>query len=345
MVLRRLLALLVAVGLVLAAVAVRSRVFSDTPDAPDAAPLDELRVVCAAELASVCEALRPSGVTPVVETAASTLARFAQRDHGVDVWVTVDPWHELAASARSREGLPDVVAAPGAVLARSPLVLAARRDRLEALDAVCRGGTVTWRCIGDRAGQRWADLDAPAGWGTVEVAFNQPAETAEGLLSLVQVTSAYFDGGAVTGQALRDPDYFAWLADLLQSVNQVRAQTPLERMLLTGGADVEFTGVIAAAAQPLLRSAPARAERIELRELEPQVTADVRAIGYGATGEAAAEAISSQLREPLADNGWRAVDPASPAPDPTADAAGSASRPSPAALEALRQTWIEVFRG
>lgn len=344
MVLRRLLALLVAVGLVLAAVAVRARVFSDTPDAPDALALDELQVVCAAELASVCEALRPSGVTPVVETAASTLARFAQPDHGVDVWVTLDPWHALAAITRSRDGLPEVVAAPSAVLARSPLVLAARDDRLTALEAVCRGGTVTWRCIGDRAGQAWAQLDAPAAWGTVEVAFNQPADAAEGLLSLVQVTSAYFDGGAVTSQTLRDPDYFAWLADLGRSANQVAGQTPLERMLLTGGADVEFTGVIEGAAQPLLRSAPARAERIELRELEPQVTADVRAVGYGPTGEASAAAIAAQLQAPLADDGWRVVDAASPAPEPTARADGAAS-PSPAALEALRQTWIEVSRG
>lgn len=338
MLLRRLFAVLVSVGLVLAATVVRARLFPDEPDAP---ALDELRVACVEELASVCDELRASGVAPMTEPAVSTLARFTQPDPGVDVWVTVEPWPALAADARSREGLTELTSASSEVLARSPLLLAARADRFEAIADACEDGEVTWRCIGDLSGDSWSDLGAPAGWGVVDVAFNAPAETAEGLLVLAQITSDYFDGAPVTGQGLRDPDYFAWMADLGRSANQVAGQTPLERMLLTGGADVEFTGVIEGTAAPLLQSAPARAERIVLRDVGPPVTADVRVVGYGAAGEASVADIADVLSTPLADNGWRTVDAAS-SESASDDGAAGRGPASPAVLEALRQTWTEV---
>jgi hypothetical protein len=340
MLLRRLLAVLLAVGLVLAAVQIRARLFAD---GPDPAVLDGLRVVCVEELASVCdEALQPIGVAPVGQEAAATVARFADREPGIDVWVTFEPWPELAANVRDGAGLPELTSVSSAVLARSPVLLAAQRDRLAALEQAC-GGDVTWRCIGDRSGDPWSDLDAPAGWGDVDVAFNRPTDTAEGLLTLVQVTSSNFDGGPVTSRAVGTPEYFAWLAELGRSAKQVSGQTPLDRMLVTGAADVEFTGVIEGAARPKLRSASSSAERIELREPTPTVTADVRAVGYGAAGEASVETIAAQVSDALADAGWQRVDAASS----ESEAAGTAGldTPSPAALELLRTTWRDVSRG
>lgn len=346
MLLRRLLAVLVAVGLVLAAGVVRARLDTDAPDAP---ALDELRIVCLDELAAVCEELGVAGAAPVVEEAATTVDRFAQRDPGVDVWVTFEPWSTLAADARRREQLPELASTPSAVLATSPVLLAARSDRLAALEGACEGAQLTWRCIGDRAGAPWSQLDAPAAWGDVDVAFNRPADTAEGLLTLAQLGAAFLDGAPVTPQAVAAPEFFAWLADLGRASRQVAGQSPLERMLLTGGADVEFTGVVEGAARPLLDDAPAWEERIELRELSPTVAAQVRVIGYGATGRAAMSTIATQLLDPLAAAGWRAADAASsPSGAPTSapsDGRASVGTPSAAALEALRQTWIEVSRG
>lgn len=340
MLLRRLLAVLLAVGLVLAAVQLRARLFGE--EAASVA-LDELRVVCVEELASVCdEALQPIGVAPVGQEAAATVEGFADRDPGVDVWVTFDPWPQLAANVRAAAGLPELAAVSSAVLARSPVLLAAQRDRLAALEPAC-GRAVTWRCIGDRSGEPWGDLDAPAGWGDVDVAFNRPAVTAEGLLTLAQVTSAYFDGAPLTTQALGAPDYFAWLAELGRSAKQITGQTPLDRMLVTGAADVEFTGVIEAVARPRLSSASTSAERIELLELSPTVTADVRVVGYGEVGEAPVQTIAAELSEALIAAGWQRVDTASSESEATGTA--GPAPPSAAALELLRTTWRDVSRG
>lgn len=346
MLLRRLLAVLVAVGLVLAAGLVRARLERDAPDQP---ALDELRIVCLDELAAVCEELGAVGVAPVTEAATTTVDRFAQRDPGVDVWVTFEPWSTMAADARRRAQLPELGSTPSAVLATSPVLLAARSDRLAALEGACDGAQLTWRCIGDRAGAPWSQLDAPAAWGDVDVAFNRPADTAEGLLTLAQLAAAFLDGAPVTPQAVATPEFFAWLADLGRSASQVAGQAPLERMLLTGGADVEFTGVVEGAALPLLDDAPASQERIELRELSPTIDAQVRVIGYGTSGQAAMSTIATQLLDPLAVTGWRPADAASsPSGAPTSSASqrqAGVGTPSAAALEALRQTWIEVSRG
>ncbi len=341
MLLRRLLAVLVAVGLVLAAALIRERLFSgDT----GTATAEQVRVVCVEELASVCDTLRTQDSVDAIEDAATTVERFALPDPGVDVWITFDPWPELAAAARARQGLPELDSMSSDVLARSPVLLAARADRLAALEPACPGGELTWRCIGDRAGAPWEDIGGQAAWGDVKVSFNRPAVTAEGLLTLAQVTSGYFDG-SFTSRSLEAPDYFAWLSDLAGEVGGTGGQAPLERMLLTGGADVEFTGVLEGTALPLLRSAPQRGEQIELRALDPGVTADVRVIGYGEAGQRAVADVAERLTAPLADAGWRTAD--GPAPSELEDAAvpDDNGLPSSAALEGLRQTWIEVARG
>ncbi len=340
MLLRRLIAVLVAVGLVVGAVQIRARLFPEGARAGSANDNDA-RVVCVQELARACEAAQTDGPAPVIEDAATTVARFAQTDPGVDVWVAVDPWPELAADARAASGLAALDAASSDVIARSPVVLAARDDRLEALEPTC-GGELTWRCIGDQSGEAWDGLGGPSAWGDVEVGFNRPEQTTEGLLTLAQATSSYFDGGGFSSRSLAAPDYFAWLSDLAREAGRTGGQTPLERMLLTGGADVEFTGVLEGTALPLLAAAQQRAERIRLRALAPAVTADVRVTGYGQVGQRVAPEVADRLTEPLADNGWRVA--GAPPSTELVDIVlpDDNGLPSAAALERLRQTWSEV---
>lgn len=340
MLLRRVLALLVAVGLVVGAVQVRTRLFG--PGTADPVAGADVRLVCLRELADVCTDLAPGDRPPQIEDAATTVARFTQRDPGVDVWLTISPWPEMAANARARAQLPELTAATGDVLARSPVLLAARRDRSAVLEADCPDGEITWRCVGDHADDPWQDLGGQSGWGRVKVGLDQPAERAQGLLTLAQITADWFDGGQLTSQSLGSPEYFAWLSDLGAAVDPAGGQSPLERMLLTGGADYEFTGALESVAVPLLRSAPQRAEGLTLRRLAPEVTADVVAVGYGDVDAAAVDELGARLAAPLRDAGWRVE--GGPAPSEAGGAALPASDglSSAAVLEVLRQNWIEV---
>jgi hypothetical protein len=342
MLVRRLLAVLVAVGLVFAAVEVRARLFpaSSAPAVTD----DDLRVVCARELAPACDAL--TTVTPaVVEDAATTVERFAERDPGVDVWLTVAPWPELAAAGRARAGLPEIAATSSTVLARSPAVVVARRDRLRALEPTCEGGRLTWRCVGDAAGRPWVEFDGDQRWGRVKVGLDHPDRSAEGLLSLSQATSDFFAGEDWNSRSLGATGYFSWLSNLGAAVEQTVAQTPLERMLLTGGAEYEITGALEATAVPLLRSAPQRAAQLVVRTVEPVVTADAVVVGYGGAGTGAVDAVAAQVTTALADAGWRVADTPPPSESQIPALPEDNGLPSAAALEALRQLWIEVARG
>lgn len=341
MLVRRLIAVLVAVGLVFAATQVRGRLF---PEAGTPVAADDLRVVCARELAPACDALTLT-TPPVVEDVATTVDRFAERDPGVDVWLTLTPWPELAAAGRARQGLPDVAATSSPVLGRSPLVVVARQDRLRALEPTCDGGSLTWRCIGDAAGRTWTELGGDPAWGRVKIGLDRPERSAEGLLTLAQATSDYFDGQTWTSRSLGATDYFSWLSGLGAAVEQPTGQTPLERMLLTGGADFEITGALEATAVPLLRSASQRAAALAVRPGGPVVTADVVVVGYGEAGTPAVDAVAAQASDALADTGWRIGGAPPPSETPVPALPDENGLPSAAALEALRQLWIEVARG
>jgi hypothetical protein len=339
--LRRLLALVLAVGLVVGAWQVRERVL-DGAAAPDAAP-DDLRVACVRELAQVCEAL-DAQTPPLVEEAATTVARFADREPPFDVWLTIDPWPTLAANTRERAGHGALPQHVSAVLARTPVALAAAADRVAPMREAC-GGTVTWRCLAERADTPWVDLGGESTWGRVKVGLDRPGERAGGLLALAQATASYFDGAPFNTQSLGSPDYFAWLSDLAGGVvTTTTGQGPLERMLLTGSSEYEFVAVLESSAVSLLRQAPGRAEGIELQRSEPAVTADVVAVGYGDGAEEATARIAEQVAGPLTDAGWRVPAAAPPPEAEPAELPTDNGLASPAVLEALQQTWLEVAR-
>lgn len=337
MLIRRLLALAVAIGLVLGAWQVRARLLE--PSGAAAAP-DDLRVACARELAAVCDALDTSSPA-LVEEARTTVERFAEPDLPFDVWLTLAPWPELGAAARARANQPEVAEHPTAVVARSPVILAAHSDRITAMEDAC-DGAVTWRCLGDQAGVPWVDRGGEPGWGRVKVGLDSPSDRAVGLLTLLQVTSSYFDGADFNTRSLESPDYFAWISNLAARADAPVDQTPLERMLLTGSAELEFVGVLEATAVSLLERAPGRAGQIVLRRPEPVVTADVVAVGYGAGAQAAAAEIAAQAAGPLADAGWRVAGVAQPSELETAALPENNGVPSAAVLEALQRTWDEV---
>src|SRR5918996_676293 len=179
MLLRRLLALAVAVGLVFGAWQLRTRMFG-TAAAEPAVP-DDVRVACVRELAPVCDALDASS-PPLVEEAAATVARFGDAELPFDVWLTLDPWPALGANARARAGQAELTQHQSAVLARAPVVLAVQADRLEPMQQAC-GGALSWRCLAEQADQPWTDIGGQSTWGRVKVGIDQPSERAGGLLT------------------------------------------------------------------------------------------------------------------------------------------------------------------
>jgi hypothetical protein len=338
---RRLLALASAVLLVVGAAWLRAQLF---PDETGGLGVDAPRVVCVAELDEACGRLDVPAASVVIEDAAATVAGLAEPRPGIDVWVTVAPWPELAADAREAAGRPALPSATGEVLARSPVLLAARADRLEALEPACDGGAATWRCVGDHAGDPWTDVGGQAAWGRVKVGLDQPSTSAVGLLTLAAATTSWADGAPLDAQLLGDPATFAWLSELAEDSESGGGQSPLERMLLTGGAEYEFTGALESAARPLLRRAPAGGDAITLRRPAPIVTADVVVVGYGAVDAEAVDAFARRIRPALAAGGWRTADDR--ASEPAAGALPAESGlPSAGVLEELRRTWVEVSGG
>jgi hypothetical protein len=337
--LRRLLALVIAVGLVFGAWQARTRLLGRAAGAP--AP-EEVRVACVQELAGICSQLDTSA-PPLAEDAATTVARFDDADLPFDVWVTFEPWPEIGANARARAGQGDLSEQPSEILARSPIVLAAHADRLAPMEQAC-GGTLSWACLGERAGRPWTDNGGQSQWGRVKVGLDEPSDSATGLLTLAEATASYLGDTAFNSQSLTAPDYFAWVSGLENAMVATPDQSPFERMLLTGSAEHEFVGVLESTAVPLLQRAPGRAEKIVIHVPEPVVTADIVAVGYGPDAAAAVDRVVEQLRGPLADSAWRVAGEA-----PPSEVDGVALRddngiPSAAVLERLQQTWVEITR-
>jgi hypothetical protein len=336
---RRLLALVIAVGLVYGAWQARVRLIGRA--AGEQAP-EELRVACVRELAGLCSELDTSA-PPLSEDAPTTVARFAEAELPFDVWVTLDPWPEIGANARERAGQADLSMQASEVLARSPIVLAAQADRVTSLEQAC-GGTLTWRCLGERAGQPWTDHGGQSAWGQVKVGLDEPSDNATGLLTLAEASASYFDDTAFNSQSLASADYFAWVSGLADAMVATPDQSPFERMLLTGSAELEFVGALESAAVPLLRRAPGRAGQIVIHMPEPLVTADVIAVGYGPNAAPAVDRVVEQLRGPLADSSWRVPGEPPPSEVDGVELPDDNGVPSAAVLERLQQTWVEITR-
>lgn len=309
---RRLLALLGAVAIVVAAVIVRGLI--DDGDAADAGNPGgrgdaELVVVCASELVEHCRAI--GEVTVIEEDAAETAAALvdAADDDGTDVdaWITSSAWTEVVASRR-----PGALAALEAV-ATSPVVVAIDPSRTAAVQALCDGEAL-WRCLGDRAGAAWADLGGDARWGTLKTGLPD-ADSALGLPVLASVAAGFFrsvDFASNDFDAQGLPGWLAALADPSRGGDPDPAGT-----LVTRRGTYSAAGTV---------EVSARNRAADLLEATPAVSATivVAAVG-GADGLRAA----GPLRDALVQAGW---DPASGAPGTTL---------KPGVMAALHTLWTE----
>ena len=341
----RVVALLAAVAMVVGAIAVRGRM-----DDRDERRTTALRVVCASELAAVCDRLagdRDRRVELTVEAAATTAGRLARLGPGqgldLDGWLVPAPWPQMVAEERERAGLEGVLAT-GEVLARSPVVLAVWPDRAAALRPHCGDQDPGWRCLGDVAGRSWDTLGGPATWGPVKPGHAHPS-TATGIAVLGAATAAFFGRADLSSADLETDEYRAWLLRL-EREQPSRPPSPLEAMVVRGPSAFDAVGTLEAEAGPLLARS-ARPDKPRLLYPSPVATADV----VLATAATRAGTLLSELvagddgRRALARSGWRVTGeapaagvPGTPALPPTSGlpAAGVLSALRVAAEEAAR---------
>lgn len=324
----RLLAVLVAAGLIVGALATRDRV--DTPGLPGADPAGT--VVCATELRQVCDDLAGDGLAVRVQDAGVTLDELAADDPpAIGAWLTLRPWPQMVRDRREHAGLEVLLGDDSATLAVSPLVLAVWDDRAEVLAGVCE--PVSWRCVGDVAGGTWADVGGPDTWGPVKPGHADPIRSAGGLLALHQATADRLGSTDYTRRDLDDPAFFGWFTTLQDAVPDFRPSSgsPLLAMAQVGPAAFDVVGAVEAEVLALRERAAERVERLEVLPGEPPVAAEVVVVAVSPDTRVA-ERVADAAPDLLAARRWS-----------TQDAQAAHAVPSPGALEALRATWSEVI--
>jgi hypothetical protein len=235
---RRAATAVIAIGLIVGAFLIRRNVIegddeADAGDEPE--PASEL--VCVTELRDVCTALGQSrpDLAIIVEDARQTLDRIAAGED-VPLWFTFEPFPAMSGS---------LVA--GEPLAASQLTIATPPNRTAALTQQC-ADQMLWRCIGEIAGDEWAE-----GSGRVEPSVGDAGRSAMALGSFAAAVSGYF-GTTDLNSALweGDVEFLGWVQRLVRAVSleDLAAGTPLAVMLtrssavnVAGSSDAELAAL------------------------------------------------------------------------------------------------------
>jgi hypothetical protein len=293
---RRLVALLVAVGLVVLAVVIRNGI-----DNGGGSGSGKLRLVCAPELEQPCRALG-GDVEVTVEEPGATADRLekASGDLGLDGWLTPGPWPEIVREARVSAGKDPLLMA-GEPLAHSRVGFAVFPDRLEVLRKQC-GPDVPWRCIGDVAGKKtWTAVGGPAAWGDVRFGIPDPSRDATGLAALGAATVGWFGKTDLSSADLDDSGFRTWLRGLASAQSDHPA---LDDVLARGPAEAGAAAGFEAVAAPAI--ATARNPKPVLTYPAPVARADV-VLGNADTeqGRRLAELVRQAAPSALAKAGWQ----------------------------------------
>jgi hypothetical protein len=190
-------------------------------------------------------------------------------------------------------------------------------DRAAALEADCPD--VDWACLGDAAGEPWADHGGESSWGLVKPGYDAPDTSATGLLVLAQAMAAHLDDPGFAGQDIDD----RWLGDLEDAVPTRTAGTALLKLVQQGRAAFGAVGALGIEAEAV--AGTAQGEDLTIFYPAPMFRASV--VLAPRRGVDASELIDADtLDAALAEAGWEA------------DATGE-SLPSAGVLDALRSAW------
>lgn len=261
----RVLAVLVAIGMVAGALYLRGRIDDDSGSSGGGGDGNG-QLVCDPVFEEACRAVSDD---VLVEDAARTAERLVGGDRAPDAWLTPGQWASIVDELRRGQGA--VFQNPGAVLASTRLALVAEN-----------GAPTQWKAVGAQVG----DGELRLGW--------RDPDSGVGVLQLGALTTGWFGRGDV---ATNDFD-LAFESYIDAIVNEARvAASPVQRRLVTFGA--EFSAALApeVEAVTLLREAAA-GRRGDLRPLYPEPVVSVEAVLAG-SGD-----LADDLRSALADDGW-----------------------------------------
>ena len=322
---RRLVALLVAVGLVVVAVVIRNGIDNGGGGASAGG---KLHLVCTPELESVCKGLG-SDVDVTVQDPGPLADKLekATGDPGIDGWLTPGPWAEMVEAARKGAGAEKLLAI-GSALGRTRVGLAVWPDRLAVMLAACPNRQIGWKCFGDAVGKgTWTALGGPAAWGQISIGFPDPPNDATGLAALGAATVGYFGKTDLSSTDLDDPGFRSWLRNLVQA----NADHPdLGDVLARGPAEAAAVATLDAVGGPILAASP-RSPKPTLTYPAPVASADV-VLGsvISDRGRDLAKLVDARLPDLLHKAGWP-VSNGSPT-----------GLPAPDLLDALRSAWREA---
>lgn len=324
---KRLLALVVALGLVAGAVVLRQ--WMDGDELPAfARPSDDepFRLTCATELANVCEQLRDDDaqLRVLVEDAGATSDRLSaldtDADPGFDAWLVAGPWGPITEDNRAFRGVRgEVLGESSRVLARSPAVLVSSAAGRDALAQDCEP-KLSWRCVGQ------------AGAG-VSVGMPDP-DRGDGLTVLAAAAASFFDATDYAANDFTEPGFTAWFDRVtrLSAQTSLGRQSPLEAALTRQGL-FNVVGALEAQSTRLLADRPGWATTYPL----PVVTADVTLLPpLGGSGDDLLGRWGEQLGDALADQGWR-IDAS--VPEGAVELPEDTGLPAPGVLQRLRELW------
>ncbi|MEZ5237540.1 MAG: hypothetical protein R2716_00750 [Microthrixaceae bacterium] len=326
---KRLIALLAAIAMVLTAVLVRGLLDDDSGSGSveGSEGGDEgLELICGPELVAACNTLasEAGGVKvtqqPEQETAAAIATGELELAAGT-AWLAAGDWPAITAAGdpgSAGSAIGGLIASE--VLARSPAVMVARTDRMDVVTEHC--GEPDWACVGSAAGTSWTELGGPVGWGRVEVALPDTA-TGSGMTTTSQAVASEVGSSDFATNDLDDPTYSRWIDQLAEaSAANASSTSPLVQFVtvpfslsVVGALESEAIGELAdvATAEELTVVAPA-----------PVATADVRL--WSADEDALASALErlGDIPGALSGSRWRV--------------AGSGVNTAPPELQALEPT-------
>jgi len=347
---RRLLALLAAVAMVVASLVIRSRLDRNQGELAHPA-----RLTCATELEATCNTIREAAgadrLVLTVEAAGTTADRLAGAtgDPGLDGWLVPDPWPDMVDIRRRTKALEPLFATGRQPLGRSPLALVVWKERGAVLAAKC-GTPIGWKCLGDAAAAGpWTAIGGRPEWGSPKPGPTDP-DSSIGLLVLGQAVAEWFGRTDLSTIDLEDDNFSRWFSALEKAPSSTStAASPLDLMLAAGPAVYDATGAAEAEAGPVL-SASARRNEVDTLYPSPMpsagpVTANVvlaTVTSSPAVASVRRLAGADEARKALAGNGWRVpgqprVEGVTNSPLPPAT-----NLPPPGLLEALRGRWHEV---
>lgn len=225
---KRLFALLAAIGMVAVAVVIRSNL--DDDDSGGGSSSGPTTIACVTELEAQCRAL--ANVTVRVEDAATTAEAIAAGDAELGGWVTLDPWPEIVDLLAKRDAVGDSTR-----IARSQLVIATVQERQDKFPCA-----PNWRCIGDAIGQPWDSFGGDAQWGDIKVGLPRLTSGA-GLLMFGNAVSGFAGKADIaTNDFELDPEFPVWRGKVTGSV----ANAPFTTFVQQFPAAFSFVGVIGA---------------------------------------------------------------------------------------------------